>query len=218
MEGAAMMVKALRRRPCRFSTLAVVVLLAGCAASRSPSPGAETAVADLQPTFTDRRITDCLATPLRSQRPCRDTIVQSLLFAIDSRYAEYEANFLHAHRAGRFGSALAAIGLDTAGPLTSPGTKRVLDAMSSAVTGARDAYAREMMGDQSAAAQVIAMRAERDAIGLRIREGLQAAASRYPLGVALSDLHAYRRAGTPAGALAAGTQTSNSETSPRRTN
>jgi hypothetical protein len=201
-----MVKKAPRIPQARCAALAVTLAAAACAAPRSPLPSIETAVADLQPAFTGESVVVCLGTAVQAQRPCRDRIAQSLLVAIDLRYAEYELGFFDANRTVSFGSSVALLGLGAAGSLAATGTAQVISAISGAVTGTREAFGRDFLVEQTSTALLTAMRAQRNMIGVRIREGLQAEPARYPLGVALSDLYAYFRAGTIPGALAGVTQ------------
>ena len=69
------------------------VTLIACSAPRSPLQSIDIALGELQPTFTGNKLVFCLATPLATQMPCRDAIVQSMLVAIRLRYAEFELNF-----------------------------------------------------------------------------------------------------------------------------
>ncbi len=183
-----------------FSTLAPL-LLAGCAAPRSPLPDIDTTLAEIQPLYSGRALTDCLATPLPAQRPCRDTLAQAMMAAVDLRYAEFEIAFFDANRGAGFGSSVALLGLGAAGSLAATGTAQVLSAISAAVTGTREAFGRELLAEQTAAALLTSMRNARNQVALRLREGLARSAEQYPLGIALSDLYAYYRAGTLPGAL-----------------
>lgn len=183
-----------------------VLLLASCAAPRSPFLDTNAALTSLQPVFSGDKVTKCLGTPVEVQRSCRDEIAQSMLVAIDLRYAEYEIQFFDANRAAGFGSAVTLLGLGAAGSLAGTGTAQVISAVSGAVAGTREAFGRDLLAEDTAGALLTAMRTQRNIVGIRIREGLQAPADRYPLGVALSDLFAYYRAGTIPGAIVGVTQ------------
>jgi hypothetical protein len=195
-----------RRSAGRAAALAVGLAVAGCAAPRSPLPDVDTSLAGLQAAYTPAKVTECLATPLASQRPCRDAVAQSLLVAIDLRYAEFELQFFDANRAAGFGSSVALLGLGAAGSLAGNGTAQVLSAISAFVTGTRESFGREILVEQTMPALLTAMRTQRNMVSLRIRDGLSLDAERYPLGVALSDLYAYFRAGTVPGAVVGVTQ------------
>jgi hypothetical protein len=184
----------------------VPAVLAACSTPRSPLPPIPQIVEQLQYHFTGDKLTDCLKKPLSGQRDCRDEIVQALMAAIDVRYAEYEREFFDGNRLVGFGSSVAVLGLGTAGSLAATGTAQVLNAISAAVTGTREAFGREMMADQTSAALLTAMRNARNQVAIRIREGLRQDGAGYPLGIALFDIHAYFRAGTMPGALSSLTE------------
>ena len=202
----------------RALTLALV--LAGCsgltAAPRSPLPDIETLIAGrgsaeapgLQSAYTPKALDDCFAQPLPGEaaRRCRDRIVQALITAINLRYAEFEIGFFDANRYTNFGATVAVLGLGAAGTISGANATQALSAAITAITGSRAAFNREVMLEQTAAALLTAMRAQRDIAELRIRHGLARPASEYPLGIALSDVYAFFRAGTIPGALAGVTQ------------
>ena len=181
---------------------ALSLSLGACAAPRSPLPDSDAALRQLQTVFAGDRVLPCLEQPLAAQRPCRDTIVQAMLVAIDLRYAEFEIDFFNANRGVGFGSSVAVLGLGAAGAVAATGASQILSAISGAVAGTREAFGRDLLADHTAAALLTTMRTGRNNVALRIREGLRREATEYPLGVALSDLYAYFRAGTLPGALA----------------
>jgi hypothetical protein len=161
----------------------------------------EASLVGLQTPFAAGNIVDCLSKPLTEQRVCRDTIVQALMIAIDLRYEEFEIGFFDTNRYAGFGATLAALGLSTAGAVVSGGTSQLLSAAAAGVIGAREAFKREVLVEQTSVALLTAMRAQRDKIGLNIRLGLRRDATQYPLGAALADVSGYYRAGTIVGAL-----------------
>ncbi|MGX9965922.1 hypothetical protein ACVFYP_21530 [Roseomonas sp. F4] len=164
------------------------------------------AVAELEQAYTGAQVLACLRQPLASQTECRDTITQALLVAIDLRYAQFELDFFDQGRGVGFASTVASLGLGTAGALVGNGTSQILSAISAGVTGTREAFNRELLAEQTASALLTAMRGQRNLVALRIREGLSRPPAQYPLGVALSDLYSYFRAGTLPGALSGLTQ------------
>jgi hypothetical protein len=180
--------------------------LGACSAPRSPLPDTEAALRDLQPAYSGSRVLACVETPLAAQAPCRDSIVQATLVAIDLRYAEFELAFFDQGRGVGFGATVATLGLGAAGALAGNGTSQILSAISAGITGTREAFNRELMAEQTASALLTAMRAQRNLVALRIREGLARPATQYPLGVALSDLYEYFRAGTLPGGISGLTQ------------
>jgi hypothetical protein len=184
--------------------------LAACsgiqAAPKPPTADFEASLAGLETAYNPVQVLNCINTPLTGQRLCRDTIVQALVIAIDLRYEEFEIGFFDANRYAGFGATLATLGLTTAGAVVSGGTSQLLSAAAAGVTGAREAFKREVLAEQTSVALLTAMRTQRDQVGLRIRLGLRRDATEYPLGVALADVSAYYRAGTIVGALTGVTQ------------
>lgn len=220
-----------RRVSRAFAASLLVAGLAGCSALRGgPAPplAADTVIGtatpaqlpvgspqpppdDLADLFSPAAVARCLGVPVGSQQECRNTIMQALLVAIDARYQEYEIRFFDGNRYGGFFATTAALGLSAAGTVSSAGATQVLAAITTAITGTREAFGRDVLADQTAAALLTAMRAQRNIVALRIREGLTRDAASYPLGFAISDLYAYLRAGTVPGALAGLTQTVGAE-------
>jgi len=70
--------------------------------------------------------------------PCRDAIVQSMLVAIDLRYAEFELNFFDANRSVGFVATVATLVLGAAGSVVTNGASQILSAISAGVTGTRE--------------------------------------------------------------------------------
>jgi hypothetical protein len=196
----------------RMGAALLLSALAACgsiqAAPKAPLADLETSLVQLQGAYSAGEVVNCLAQPLASQDAvvCRDRIVQALMIAVDLRYEEFEIGFFDANRYASFGATLAALGLSTAGAVVSGGTSQILSAAAAGVIGAREGFKREVLVEQTSVALLVAMRAQRDQIGLRIRLGLRQDATEYPLGAALADVSAYYRAGTIVGALTGVTQ------------
>lgn len=168
----------------------------------SPLPDHAAALESLAEAYLPTRVAACLAQPVPAQRGCRDTIGYALMAAIDLRYLEFEAEFFDQARYAGFFATLVTLGLTGAGSVAmGPGTANILSAIATGVTGAREAFTREVLAERTAVALMTAMRGERARIALRLRQGLSGPAEAYPLGWALSDLFAYYRAGTIPGAL-----------------
>jgi hypothetical protein len=189
----------------RTAVALLLFVLAACgsirAAPEPPMANFEASLVGLQTPFAAGNVVECIAKPLTEQRVCRDTIVQALMIAIDLRYEEFEIGFFDTNRYAGFGATLATLGLSTAGAVVSGGTSQLLSAAAAGVIGAREAFKREVLAEQGSEALLIAMRAQRDKVGLSIRLGLRRDATQYQLGAALADVSAYYRAGTIVGAL-----------------
>lgn len=198
------------RRPGRVAGLLLVPALAGCAglraSPRSPIADHEASIARLEQVYAADKVASCLAT-VPPDKACRDQIVQALIIAIDLRYADYELGFFDTNRYGGFAATVATLGLGAAGAVSGAGTTQVLSAVITAITGTREAFNREILAEQTSSALLTAMRAQRNIVSLRIRDGLRAPeVSDYPLGIAMADVYAYFRAGTIVGALTGVTQ------------
>ncbi len=191
----------------RRHVLAVFSLtgLVGCgglaAGPKSPLADDSAALAELQKGFAPAEVSACLATPVPEQTACRDRIAQSLMVAIDLRYADYELTFFDNNRYGSLASTLLVLGLTGAGSVSGASAAKALSAAAAGVTGAREAFDREALLQSTTVSLQTAMRGQRDVVAARIRAGLAQPASQYPLGFVLSDLYAYYRAGTLPGAL-----------------
>ncbi|MEM8752337.1 MAG: hypothetical protein AAGF90_05115, partial [Pseudomonadota bacterium] len=96
---------------------------------------------------------------------------------------------------------VAELAVDTAGAVTGAQASRILSAISAGITGAQTAVEKELLVDRTVQAFIAHMRAGRATVKRRIFLKLAAPASVYPLQAAVSDLTAYRQAGTLTGAL-----------------
>lgn len=186
--------------------LAAIFGVSGCATVRgAPAPPVD-AVAQSQalaPLHGPAAIMGCLSSTTEAERrTCRDTIVEARMIAVDARYTEFRQAFYGEARWGRFAATVASLGLTSAASLSGMAAAQALSAAATGVTGVRAAYDREVLTDKTANAIESAMDSARDAVGLRLRRGLQQSAAEYPLAIALSDLEAYYNAGTLLGALA----------------
>ncbi|TCH99408.1 hypothetical protein EJV46_01655 [Roseococcus sp. SYP-B2431] len=158
--------------------------------------------------YSAQELQRCLAEPL-SDRPgsahqvCRDRISQALMAVIDVRYAIFEQGLLDTQRFTGLGATILQLGLSAGASVASGGTTQALAAASTAIGGVNEAVSREVLVNRTATALMSSMHARRNEISLRVRTGLGRTAAAYPLGVALSDLFAYYRAGTLAGATTA---------------
>jgi osmotically-inducible protein OsmY len=204
------------------------------AAPEPPIANFEAYLIELQNAYPPGYVIQCLGTPLDgrpatirqlvstpegqaylpvpvSHQECRDTIIQSLMVAIDLRYQQFELGFFETNRQMDFGSNLAVIGLGTAGAFVSGGTSQILSGVSAAVAGTREAFTKTVLAEQTSVALLTAMRARRDQIKAQILSRLRLSASEYPLGMALGDVSGYYRAGTIVGALTGVTEAVSTE-------
>ncbi len=195
----------MRLVPALMLACLAVLGVTGCAglsaAPRSPISNQEKAIQGLETVYAPTDVVRCIRTRLVDQTPCRDEIAQALLVAIDLRYADFELGFFDATRYGGFSATVTTLGLTGAASVSGGEAARILSAIAAGVTGAREAFNREVLVDRTAVALQTAMRAQRNTVLAQVRDGLRQPATVYPLGAALSDLYAYFRAGTVVGAL-----------------
>ena len=198
------------RGSCRVAGLVLASALAGCAgfraSPRSPIADHETSIGALEDVYSAKQVATCVQQE-PPDKSCRDRIVQALMIAIDLRYADYELGFFDTNRYTGLAATVATLGLGAAGAVSGAGTTQVLSTVITAITGTREAFNKEILGQQTSAALLTAMGAQRNIVALRIRNGLRAPeVVDYPFGVAMSDVYAYFRAGTIVGALTGVTQ------------
>jgi len=119
------------------------------------------------------------------------------MYAIDIFYTKYESQLTHENQEANFLSTMTALGLNTAGAITTSASgTRILSALAGGVIGADSAYNEKILlskAIQNVQTQMRANRAEQAAL---ILAGMKCAIQDYPMGTALSDLEAYYRAGT----------------------
>ncbi|MDG1207909.1 MAG: hypothetical protein P8Q48_25420 [Paracoccaceae bacterium] len=131
----------------------------------------------------------------------RNEIIFARMAEIDALYFEYERALSTEPREYNFALALAGLAIGGAGSIASEGASQILSAASAGLTGARDAFQKEVLIERTTQAFVSQMRAARDLEKQNILLKLTASSETYPLQAAVSDLESYRQAGTLTGAL-----------------
>ncbi|MBR0684424.1 hypothetical protein JQ594_00720 [Bradyrhizobium manausense] len=132
----------------------------------------------------------------------RNMIVDARMYAIDLNYYLGEADETHERQAAEFLAAASNIGLTTASVLTpSIHTKDILTGIAGGITGVNAAYGDKVLLNKTIQVLQSQMRAERARVAVKIYASLKLPAAQYGLGMALSDLESYYRAGTITGAL-----------------
>lgn len=199
------------RSPRRLvSGLAAAFALAGCEATIRGEPAAEfdRAKPEAAESF-EEVIVNAALDPARlrtlvtagATEAERNRVIYARMAEIDALYATYERELTKELRESGFVGALAELAVDTAGALTGRQASQILSAISAGLTGAQTAVEKELLIDRTVQAFISHMRAGRSAVKRRILLKLIAPASAYPLEAAVSDLSAYRQAGTLTGAL-----------------
>lgn len=187
---------------------AVVALLGGCGPlSGSPESvrNTEEDIAALRPVFSTSEVVACVQkVDVADARDCRNRIVQAQMMATDLRYHRFERDFIATSRGGRLLTQLSVLGLTTTAGAAgiAAGTTQALSLIAGGLTGGLALAERELLAERTAIAIHVQMRAGRDRVALRIRDGLNQPVSAYSLSFALRDLDAYAHAGTVPGAIA----------------
>ena len=127
----------------------------------------------------------------------RNGLIGSRMYAIDLQYTAFESNLTRERQQVGFAATTTNMGLSTASTIVDPArTKSILSGLATVVAGTRSAYNDEVLLARTIQNIQTQMRAERDRVGTRIIEGMRMSTAVYPLGLAMSDLEDYYRAGT----------------------
>lgn len=137
------------------------------------------------------------------QKNYRNDVIATRMYAVDIDYTEYEANLTKEGQLTQFGADVLVQGLNTAAPLVSAAaTAKILAGVAGGINGVEAAYVDKIWRAQLIENLQAMMRTARNDQAAIIFANMQCSASQYPLGVALSDLETYYRAGTlPSGML-----------------
>jgi hypothetical protein len=200
-----------RRIPLRKIALAVagVVLLSGCSASFRGEPELAFARQEGQPQDINRiavaaALADAniaAAVGPNATVAQRNSIVLARMAEIDTLYNEYELALSQELREGRFTTALLGLGFGIGGTFASGGASQFLSAGSASVAGASEAFQKEILIERTVQSLTAQMRANRDNVKSNILIKLANDIDAYPTLAALSDVVAYRQAGTIVGGL-----------------
>jgi hypothetical protein len=132
----------------------------------------------------------------------RNAIIDARMYAIDLNYFTYEANLTRERQEADFAAASSNIGLTAASVLVGPvQTKNILTGVAGSITGINQAYDDKVLLNKTMQVLQTQMRAERNRVATKIYKSMQLSAADYTLGMAMSDLEDYYRAGTVTGAL-----------------
>jgi len=132
----------------------------------------------------------------------RNAIIDARMYAIDLSYFAYEANLTRERQEADFAAASSNIGLTAASVLVGPvQTKNILTGVAGSITGINQAYDDKVLLNKTMQVLQTQMRAERNRVATKLYKSMQLSATDYTLGMAMSDLEDYYRAGTVTGAL-----------------
>ncbi len=194
----------MRRSSATLAGLACALALAACkhpASMNDPerlyAPRSETALMLASPEgFDDIWARYSASAGADEKRRLRNEYIAMRMYAIDMHYTEYESALLREVQAADFGTDFTNAGLNLAGGITGGDTARVLSVVATGMTGINNAYAAKILRAQLIHNLQAAMRIGRNKQAVVILANSQCPVDYYPLGMALSDLEAYYRAGT----------------------
>lgn len=136
------------------------------------------------------------------RRRIRNEIINGRIAAIDIQFSLFQQKL---HEEGlnlNVGADAALLGLGAAGALVSGGTSQVLSATSAALTGFRESIDKNAFFEQTMPALFAQMVAQRKRVLAKIRMGLAADSSAYPLQQGLADVQDYQYVGSIPGSIA----------------
>jgi hypothetical protein len=201
--GGEIMFKSFRLQ-ANFCAIALFApVLSGCMSLLSPSfrePDRLYTI-DEQITQTRAALQNVIAENPSPTTAQRNNIITAYMFAIDLEYTKYEAQLTHEAEAEGFGSAAIVQVLSTTGALVAAPTTHILSAVTSGVNGIDSAYNQKILLSNAIQNLQTQMRTDRSEQAGYIYANMKCAASAYPLGMAMSDLELYYRAGTVPSAL-----------------
>lgn len=134
--------------------------------------------------------------------PARNKFVTAKMFIIDRNYNLYETNLAKENEFANFFGSLSSLGVSTAAATIPAGqTTKVLAAVVTGITGAKTAFDRDVLLTQTIQTVQSQMRTDRANQAKVLISRMACELDRYPLYMALTDLEAYRQAGTFESAL-----------------
>jgi hypothetical protein len=139
----------------------------------------------------------------RDQANYRNNLIAARMYAIDISYTEYESRLTHEGQLAEFAADAAVQVLNTAAPLVTPiASSKILSGVAGGIHGVQSAYVDKIWRAQLIENLQAMMRAARNDQAANMMANMRCTTGQYPLGIALSDLEAYYRAGTlPSGML-----------------
>ena len=127
----------------------------------------------------------------------RNAYITERMYGIDLEYTHYEALLTSSTSDANLLAAITTIGLTgTASVLNVPQTNKILSAIAAGVTGASQAYDKDILLSQAIQNLQMQMRTDRNNQAKIIIANMKCDIVKYPLGMALSDLETYYRVGT----------------------
>jgi hypothetical protein len=132
----------------------------------------------------------------------RNNYIGARMYAMDVAYSDYEASITKENQWLGFGSTIATLGLTGASTLVpAVATKDILTTAAGGIAGSEAAYNDQLLMKQTVSIIQNQMRANRSNVAAGIMRKMSSNSSTYTLGMALSDLEEYYRAGTITGGV-----------------
>jgi predicted small secreted protein len=134
----------------------------------------------------------------------RNELVAYRMFLIEEQYNSWKNQLVNETRVGNFTTLLASLGLSGAGAVLEPGkTSRTLAALSTALTGAKQGYDKEILLDRTLQILITQMDSSRAKIEQILIKRMSTPYKDWPIGLVMRDLADYADAGTLSAALSA---------------
>ena len=191
--------------------LGVALSLAGCVSSIIPSLREPARLYDTQTEISEIQkqlapIGWGMDASLTAEQ--RNNYVTLRMYAVDQNYTIYESQLTHEAQETGLAASLINLGLTGAGSVAPTAVVgKALSAAATGFTGASQAYDKDVLLAQSIQNLETQMRADRNAKAATILTSMRCPISSYNMGMVLSDLEEYYRAGTMPNALIAITKT-----------
>lgn len=130
-------------------------------------------------------------------KDARNNFVSAKIFLIDKQYHLYETNLARENEFANLGGSIASLGVSTAGATIPVGqTTKILAAVATGITGAKASFDRDVLLTQTIQAVQSQMRTDRAIQAKVLLSRMSCELNEYPIFMAMSDLEAYRQAGT----------------------
>lgn len=127
----------------------------------------------------------------------RNEIISLRMYAIDLQYTKYESQLTHEDQGINLAATAVNLGLTGASTvIPSLQATHIVSAVATGLTGATTAYDKEILLSKTMQNVQTQMRTNRMTQAAKIIANMDCSLAKYPMGMALSDLEAYYRAGT----------------------
>jgi hypothetical protein len=135
--------------------------------------------------------------PTKDQMAIRNNIISARMYAIDMQYTQYESQLIREGQLVDFSTKVASgVLTTTAGLIPAIGTSHALSETATLINGLDTAYSEKVLKSQIIQNVVASMRTARHDQAAVLYANMYCPIAVYPIGVALSDLESYYRAGT----------------------